>query len=131
MSERAFAGWVAEIAETLVEDRRALIAFAREAPPEFWELPSAVDRWTNHDVLAHVSGGNDQLAVGGAEPRVRLRLLGDHERHRGAHPAQALDPGPVLERQHGERLRQRRRNVRNRDFLGVPDRIRDRSAQAR
>jgi uncharacterized protein (TIGR03083 family) len=61
MSERAYAGWVAEIAETLVEDRRALIAFARQAPPEFWELPSAVDGWTNHDVLAHVSGGNDQL----------------------------------------------------------------------
>jgi uncharacterized protein (TIGR03083 family) len=61
MSERAFASWVADIAETLVEDRRALIAFARSAPPEFWERPSEVEGWTNRDVVAHVSGGNDQL----------------------------------------------------------------------
>jgi len=61
VSERAFAPWVAEIAQTLVEDRRALIAFARAAPPEFWERASAVEGWMNRDVLAHVSGGNDQL----------------------------------------------------------------------
>jgi uncharacterized protein (TIGR03083 family) len=59
--ERAFPEWVREIAETLVEDRRALIAFARSAPPEFWDRASAVEGWTNRDVLAHVSGGNDQL----------------------------------------------------------------------
>lgn len=61
MSERAYAEWVAEIAETLVEDRRALIAFARERPVEFWDRASGVEGWTNRDVLAHISGGNDQL----------------------------------------------------------------------
>ena len=61
MAERIYADWVAEIAETLVEDRRALIAFAREQPLAFWDEASAVEQWTNRDVLAHVSGGNDQL----------------------------------------------------------------------
>jgi uncharacterized protein (TIGR03083 family) len=61
VSERRCAPWVASVAATLAEGRRAVLAFARSAPAEFWARPSTLAGWTNHDVLAHLAGGNDQL----------------------------------------------------------------------
>jgi uncharacterized protein (TIGR03083 family) len=58
---RSFASWVEPVALQLAADRRDLIAFVRNAPPDSWGRPSGVEGWTCHDLLAHVSGGNDQL----------------------------------------------------------------------
>jgi uncharacterized protein (TIGR03083 family) len=58
---RTFARWVEPLARTLARDRADVIAFARSTPPDFWSRASAVDGWTNHDLLAHLAGGNDQL----------------------------------------------------------------------
>jgi hypothetical protein len=61
MADREFASWVGPMAATLAEDRRQVIAFARAAPPDLWDRSSAVDGWTNKDILAHLAGGNDQI----------------------------------------------------------------------
>jgi hypothetical protein len=61
LSERSYAEWVAPIARTLAEDNQDLLAFARAQPAEFWDRGSAIEGWTNRDILAHVGGGNDQL----------------------------------------------------------------------
>ena len=61
MTARQFAAWARPVAEQLAADRRIVIAFARAAPPELWAKPSAIDRWTNKDLLAHLAGGNDQM----------------------------------------------------------------------
>jgi uncharacterized protein (TIGR03083 family) len=61
MTRRTFADWVAPVARQLAEDSAELVAFARAQPPEFWDRASAVEGWTNRDVLAHTGGGNDQL----------------------------------------------------------------------
>ena len=61
MTARAFAAWVRPVAEQLAEDRRRVIEFARAASPEAWDRPSAVDGWTNKELLAHLAGGNDQM----------------------------------------------------------------------
>jgi uncharacterized protein (TIGR03083 family) len=61
VAPRTFASWVAPIATSLAEDRAEVIAFARQAPAEFWSQPSDVQGWTRHDILAHLAGGNDQM----------------------------------------------------------------------
>jgi uncharacterized protein (TIGR03083 family) len=61
MAGRTFASWVGPIATMLAEGRRQVIAFARSAPPDLWDRPSAVDGWTHKDILAHLAGGNDQV----------------------------------------------------------------------
>jgi hypothetical protein len=52
---------VEPVARGLATDRAEVIAFARSADPAFWSEPSVVEGWTNHDLLAHLAGGNDQL----------------------------------------------------------------------
>jgi hypothetical protein len=61
MTADALAEWVRPIAETLAEDRRRVVDFARSATPEFWSRRSVVEGWTNKDILAHLAGGNDLL----------------------------------------------------------------------
>ena len=61
MTARTFAAWVRPVVQQLDADRRSVIAFARAAPPDLWDIPSAVDGWTNKDLLAHLAGGNDQM----------------------------------------------------------------------
>ena len=61
MTERVLAAWVRPVAEQLASDRRRVIDFARAAALETWSQPSAVDGWTNKDLLAHLAGGNDQM----------------------------------------------------------------------
>jgi hypothetical protein len=61
VEDRSFADWVKPLAGTLARDRSDVIAFACSREPGFWSRPSCVDGWTNHDLLAHLAGGNDQL----------------------------------------------------------------------
>jgi uncharacterized protein (TIGR03083 family) len=61
MSDPTYAAWVQPIADVLAKDAEDLVAFARGATPEFWEVPSPVAGWANRDILAHLSGGNDQM----------------------------------------------------------------------
>jgi hypothetical protein len=61
LTARTYAAWVRPVAGVLAADRRRVIEFARSAPPEIWAQPSAVEGWTNKDLLAHLAGGNDQM----------------------------------------------------------------------
>ena len=61
-AEQEYAGWVAPIARVLADDHRALLSFVRATPVDAWERPSGVvEGWSCRDILAHLSGGNDQL----------------------------------------------------------------------
>lgn len=61
MRELTYAPWVEPVARMHAGDRAAVVSFARAAPAEFWPQPSPVPGWSNHDLLAHLAGGNDQL----------------------------------------------------------------------
>jgi uncharacterized protein (TIGR03083 family) len=73
---RRFVSWVQPTASQLDADRRELIEFARAAPPGFWARPSGVEGWTCHDILAHVSGGNDQLLQVALRAAISRKPLG-------------------------------------------------------
>ena len=62
MTARVYASWIREYAEQCAADRRAVVEFARAAPPGSWALPAREGNWTRKDVLAHLAGGNDQLS---------------------------------------------------------------------
>jgi uncharacterized protein (TIGR03083 family) len=74
MTDRTFAKWVEPIAAVISVGADAVLAFIRSMPAEFWQRPSPVEGWTQHDILAHLAGGNDQMVqhvlravIGGAE----------------------------------------------------------------
>ena len=56
-----YAPWVEPIAARWLADRAALISFARAFPSDAWLAHSAVEGWSNRDVLWHLAGGNDEL----------------------------------------------------------------------
>ncbi len=96
MTEHKYAAWVQPIAATLSADRQVLLNFVRSAPAEWWDLPSVVDGWTNHDILAHLAGGNDMLV------QTLLRALTSGE---------VLDPdafAPDTDAENASRIEERR-----------------------
>lgn len=58
MTARGFAPWVGPIAARLRQSRSDIAAFARSAPADVWDRPSANDGWTNKDILAHLATGH-------------------------------------------------------------------------
>jgi uncharacterized protein (TIGR03083 family) len=96
LTARTFAAWVRPVAEHLAADRQRVVDFARAAPPEVWAQPSAVDGWTNKDLLAHLAGGNDQML------QTILRAVTSHT---------ALDPAaldPDTDAENDARIAERR-----------------------
>jgi len=61
MTDLRFASWVEPVASQMRDSRRQVIDFARYAPSEIWDRPSASEGWTYKDLLAHLAGGNDQM----------------------------------------------------------------------
>jgi hypothetical protein len=61
MTSVRFAAWVEPVASQLRESRREVIEFVRARDAFFWPKPSVVEGWTNHDLLAHIGRGNDQM----------------------------------------------------------------------
>src|SRR3972149_8020628 len=58
MTTRAFAPWVAPVAQQLRESRQEIVRTARRVLPEMWSMPSPLEGWTYKDVLAHLATGD-------------------------------------------------------------------------
>lgn len=57
MTTRTFVPWVEPIAEQFRAARGEVLAFARSAPADRWDAPSALDGWTCKDIMSHLAAG--------------------------------------------------------------------------
>lgn len=56
---RTFVSWVEPLAKRFREDKDEVVRFAREAPAQAWDKPSAIDGWSCKDLLAHLASNDD------------------------------------------------------------------------
>src|SRR5262245_28117872 len=73
-------------------EREQFIHYLEALPPEAWRKPSACDRWTVADVVAHLTS-----MAQGSISRVHRALQGDASPPEGERPAGAIDENAFRE----------------------------------